>query len=82
MSDIKEGKLKIICKDGLAQNTQIITPRGDLIYASKVVIEIKPPGLMHRNYHNKRCGRGNVFAARRGYYSRCLIYPKQSSRLK
>ena len=45
MSDIKEGKLKIICKDGLAQNTQIITPRGDLIYASKVVIEIKPPGL-------------------------------------
>ncbi len=45
MDDIPEGKFKIICSDGRAHNAEIRTPSGDLIYASRVTIEMKPGNL-------------------------------------
>ena len=45
MGDIPEGKFKITCFDGKAHNAEIRTPSGDLIFASHIIIEMKPGNL-------------------------------------
>ena len=45
MTDIPEGKFKITCFDGRAHSAEIRTPNGDLIFASHIIIEMKPGSL-------------------------------------
>lgn len=45
MSEIPEGKFKITCLDGKAHHAEIRTPSGDLIYASRIEVEMIPGNL-------------------------------------
>lgn len=45
MSEIPKGKFKITCLDGKAHSAEIRTPSGDLIYASRISIELIPGNL-------------------------------------
>ena len=44
-SEIPEGKFNITCSDGIAHHAEIRTPSGDLIFASRVEIEMIPGNL-------------------------------------
>jgi len=42
---IPEGRFKIVCRDGRAHSAEIITPSGDIIFASHISIEMNPGKL-------------------------------------